>query len=57
MKRGRFLCCGTDVGLVELRDPRKLSVEITFKGSEGILDLDVSGNTLITTGYGRQAYM
>lgn len=45
------------MGLVELRDQRSLSTEMIFRGGEVLADLDISGNTLITSGYTRSSFM
>ena len=53
MKRSRFLCCASASGEVHLRDPKTLNVEHTLPVHPGgIFDMEVSGNLLLTCGYG-----
>ena len=51
LKKSLVICCGTDRGTIEIRDPKSLNVLQQLPGHSGqILDMDISGNTLVSCG-------
>jgi len=52
MKKARYICCGSEIGEIQLRDPRTLNIQHTLSTNlSGLYDLDVFGNLLVTCGY------
>ncbi|WFC99358.1 poly(A)-specific ribonuclease [Malassezia yamatoensis] len=52
LKSGRYVCCGTAQGNIQLRDPRTLAIEHQIVAHHGgLIDLQTDGNSIYSIGW------